>query len=101
MSGNPPGCPPWPRIPPNPQRSPRTPFASDFCHPESIPTRPSFLACHNWRQISGLLDGQMGLYGIAEGTEDALDSEVRGGIGCRDTMLCPSCLEASCSWAAV
>jgi hypothetical protein len=40
-------------------------FASDFCHPESIPTRPSFLACHNWRQISGVLDGQMALYGIA------------------------------------
>src|SRR5205807_9878749 len=32
--------------------------SSGFCHPLSIPTRPSFLGCHNWRQISGVLDGQ-------------------------------------------
>jgi len=36
-----------------------------FCPTASIPTRPSFLGCHNWRQISGVLDGQMALYGIA------------------------------------
>jgi len=36
-----------------------------FRHPASIPTRPSFLACHNRSQISGVLDGQMALYGIA------------------------------------
>jgi hypothetical protein len=32
--------------------------SSGFCHPVSIATRPSFLGSHNWRQISGVLDGQ-------------------------------------------
>jgi hypothetical protein len=32
--------------------------SSGFCHPLSIPTRPSFLGCHNWRQISGVLNAQ-------------------------------------------
>src|SRR5260370_10513670 len=39
--------------------------SSGFGLPASIPTRPSFLSCHNWRQISGVLHGQMTLYGIA------------------------------------
>jgi hypothetical protein len=34
-------------------------------HPASIPTRSSFLACHNRTQISAVLDGKMALYGIA------------------------------------
>ena len=32
--------------------------SSGFCHPASIPTRASFLGCHNWRQISGVLEGR-------------------------------------------
>src|SRR5437660_1079438 len=40
--------------------------SSGFLPSRSIPTRPSFLSCHNWRQISGVLDGQMALYGITD-----------------------------------
>src|SRR5438132_5425677 len=41
-----------------PPHSFRLEKSSGFCHPLSIPTRPSFLGCHNWRRISGVLDGQ-------------------------------------------
>jgi hypothetical protein len=41
--------------------------SNGFCHPASIPTYLSFLGCHNWSQIRGVPDGQMALYGIAEG----------------------------------
>jgi hypothetical protein len=49
-----------------PPHSFRIEKSSGFCHPASIPTRPRFLGCHNWSQISGVLDGQMALYGIAD-----------------------------------
>src|SRR5437667_6836405 len=41
-----------------PPHSFRLEKSSGFCHPASIPTRPSFLGCHNWRQISGVLEGR-------------------------------------------
>src|SRR5438132_13205218 len=41
-----------------PPQSFRLETSSGFCHPASIPTRPSFLGCHNWRQISGVLEGR-------------------------------------------
>src|SRR5258708_4592257 len=51
--------------------------SSGFCHPASIPTRPSFLVCHNWRQISGVLDEHMALYGIAEVPSRFIDTGQR------------------------
>jgi hypothetical protein len=71
VSGNLSGCPPD-ALPPY---SFRLAKSSGFCHPASIPTRPSFLGCHNWRQISGVLDGQMALYGIAILSPNLIDSE--------------------------
>src|SRR5207253_5203147 len=41
-----------------PPHSFRLEKSSGFCHPASIPTRPSFLGCHNCRQISGVLEGR-------------------------------------------
>ncbi|MGA8621225.1 MAG: hypothetical protein WB660_22210, partial [Candidatus Sulfotelmatobacter sp.] len=43
-------------------------------HPASIPTRSSFLACHNRSQISGVLDGKMALYGIVGFGDHKIDS---------------------------
>src|SRR5438105_15339742 len=57
-----------------PPHSFRLEKSSGFCHPASIPTRPSFLGCHNWRQISGVLDGQMALYGIAGTVRSRVDA---------------------------
>ena len=41
-----------------PSNSFRLEKSSGFCHPASIPTRASFLSCHNWRQISAVLEGR-------------------------------------------
>jgi hypothetical protein len=46
--------------------------STGFCHPASIPTRSRFLACHNRSQISGVLDRQMTLYGIADLTRGSI-----------------------------
>jgi hypothetical protein len=51
--------------------------STGFCHPASIPTRSSFLACHNRSQISGVLDRQMTLYGIADMRDRTLGWNVR------------------------
>src|SRR5437879_6373671 len=59
-----------------PPHSFRLEKSSGFCHPASIPTRPSLLGYHNWRQISGVLDGQMALYGIADLQLAGLDIEM-------------------------
>jgi hypothetical protein len=51
--------------------------STGFCHPASIPTLSSFLACHNRSQISGVLDRQMTLYGIAVIESFVLDRQSR------------------------
>ncbi|HUD66837.1 MAG TPA: hypothetical protein VMQ17_19800, partial [Candidatus Sulfotelmatobacter sp.] len=50
-----------------------TPKIKRILHPASIPTRSSSLACHNRSQISGVLDGNMALYGIAVRTGATID----------------------------
>jgi len=52
------------------------PFQTVSAIPEAFQLAPQPFAAHNWCQISGVLDGQMGLCGIAVGRGLAVAGEL-------------------------
>src|SRR2546430_5091759 len=63
-----------------PPHSFRLKKSSGFCLPASIQTRPSFLGCHNWRQISGVLEGRWRFTESLDAATDRLTRTLNGGI---------------------